>query len=63
MKIVRAGAFDNLVHIGKVKVALLGFKLFPVNWSLYRVRVQSSHRFPYLRQFDGPRAGVVNLAA
>jgi len=24
-----AGSFDNLIHIGEVKVALLGFKLFP----------------------------------
>ena len=56
-------ALDKLVHNGEVEAALLRLKLFPVDGCGQGVGVQSGHRLPHLRQFAGPCAGVVNLAA
>ena len=63
MQIVRAGAFHDLVHIGVVEAALLGFELLPVDRRLHGVGMQRGHRLPHLRQLAGPSAGVMNLAA
>ena len=63
VEMVFAGAGDERVDIGEIEFALLGFELFPVNGGFESVGVEKGHALPDLREFGGPGAGVVNLAA
>jgi hypothetical protein len=59
---VGAGTFDDGVHIVKIELSWLRLDLLPLDWSLDGIGVQGSHRFPDLREFAGPAAGVVDLS-
>ena len=63
MDFVLARALDESIDEREVEVAFGGFHLFPVDRRLDGVGVEVLNGLEDLRQFTGPGAGVVDLAA